>query len=70
MEIALVALFIFLVAWTCYAVTISQGKEEFLCQDCRFNDPELCLKVERPRAILCTSYRNDKEPVSESEYKR
>lgn len=70
MELALIAVFVFLVAWTCYAITISQGKGEFLCQDCRFNDPEQCLKVERPRAILCTSYRDKNAPVQDSEYKR
>ncbi len=70
MEIALVTFFVMLIAWTCYAMSISQGNEEFLCGDCRFNDPELCLKVERPRAILCTSYRDKSAPVSESEFKR
>ncbi len=70
MEIALVTIFVMLIAWTCYVMSISQGNEEFLCGDCRFNDPEQCLKVERPRAILCTSYRDKQTPVSESEFKR
>lgn len=28
----------------------------FLCDDCRFNDPELCKKRERGRALICTAY--------------
>jgi len=70
MEIALVIFFVLMIVWTVYVTKISQGKEEFLCGDCRFNDPELCLKPERPRALLCTSYRDKSKPVSESEYKR
>lgn len=35
----------------------SRGSRAFLCEDCRFNTAELCLKSERPRAIDCTSYR-------------
>jgi hypothetical protein len=31
--------------------------ERYLCDDCRFNDPELCLKPERPTANSCTAYR-------------
>jgi hypothetical protein len=31
--------------------------DRYLCDDCRFNDPESCLKPERPRAMSCTAYR-------------
>lgn len=34
-----------------------KGEGNFLCDDCRFNDPLKCLKVARPFAIDCTSYR-------------
>ncbi len=34
-----------------------KGRGVYLCQDCRFNDPVSCLKIERPEAISCTSYR-------------
>jgi len=45
------------------AITIYNGRRwngrgKFLCQDCRFNSQTLCLKVERPTAIRCTSYRS------------
>ncbi|MBX9666866.1 MAG: hypothetical protein K2X93_04570 [Candidatus Obscuribacterales bacterium] len=40
-----------------YAAAASDGREKFLCADCRFNNDEDCLKAERPRAIACTSYR-------------
>lgn len=30
--------------------------DRFLCDDCRFNDPELCKKRERGRALSCTAY--------------
>jgi hypothetical protein len=44
------------------ALTIVQilryrGDQEYLCGDCRFNSPELCLKSERPKALDCTGYR-------------
>lgn len=32
---------------------------EYLCDDCAFNEPELCLKPERPNAISCTAYRSN-----------
>lgn len=34
-----------------------RGSGEYLCDDCRFNDPLKCLKSERPYAVDCTSYR-------------
>lgn len=71
MEIYLLIFFLLMmVVFTVYAVSVSQGKGKYLCQDCRFNDAEKCLKPERPRALLCTSYRSEAEPVSQSEYKK
>lgn len=34
-----------------------KSKGAFLCEDCRFNREDLCLKAERPHATQCTSYR-------------
>lgn len=34
-----------------------RGKGAYLCDDCRFNDSEKCLKPVRPYAVECTSYR-------------
>ncbi|HEY9867735.1 MAG TPA: hypothetical protein V6D08_00890 [Candidatus Obscuribacterales bacterium] len=55
------ALILVVVAAAAAALTIDaalhwQG-ERYLCDDCRFNDPELCLKPERPTAVSCTAYR-------------
>lgn len=36
-----------------------KGKGYYLCDDCRFNSPQDCLKTERPYALQCTSYRAD-----------
>jgi len=36
----------------------SPGEKAYLCQDCRFNRADLCLKPERPEALECTSYRS------------
>jgi hypothetical protein len=41
-----------------YAAATSQGKGKFLCEDCRFNNDDDCLKVERPNAMICTAYRS------------
>ena len=41
---------------TLKATAVWQG-DRYLCDDCRYNDPELCLKPERPTAISCTAYR-------------
>lgn len=45
------------VALSLVYINHSRGSKAFLCEDCRFNTAELCLKSERPRAIDCTSYR-------------
>ena len=42
---------------TLYSVWRRKGKGRFLCDDCRFNNDSDCLKTERPRALVCTSYR-------------
>lgn len=34
-----------------------KSKGAFLCEDCKFNREDLCLKAERPHATQCTSYR-------------
>ncbi|MBA4079240.1 MAG: hypothetical protein C0508_29700 [Cyanobacteria bacterium PR.023] len=34
-----------------------RGKGAYLCDDCRFNNSEKCLKPVRPYAVECTSYR-------------
>jgi hypothetical protein len=41
---------------TTFAIKHQRGKQEYLCGDCRFNNPTACLKKERPHAIECTSY--------------
>lgn len=33
------------------------GERRFLCEDCKFNTAEDCLKPERPTALDCTAYR-------------
>lgn len=49
---------ILLLAITAPAIWNRRGTQAFLCGDCRFNDPNLCHKIERPKAIDCTSYRS------------
>jgi hypothetical protein len=44
-------------ALTIYSAVIRKGSGSYLCDDCRFNNPEDCLKPERPKAVICTSYR-------------
>lgn len=44
-------------AVTVYAVARRKGAGRFLCDDCRFNSTEACLKPERPYATRCTAYR-------------
>jgi hypothetical protein len=39
-----------------------KGKGTYLCDDCRFNNPQDCLKVERPQAVICTAYRLVDQP--------
>lgn len=45
-------------ALTIYASRTRPPQGRFLCDDCRFNDPDSCHKVERPHAVECTSYRS------------
>jgi hypothetical protein len=44
-------------ALTVYTAINRRNEGAYLCDDCKFNDPESCLKPERPKALLCTSYR-------------
>jgi len=44
-------------ALSIYSARLWKGSGKYLCHDCRFNNPGACLKVERPRAMECTSYR-------------
>lgn len=34
---------------------------KYLCEDCRFNNFNDCKKNERPKAIICFSYRQGQE---------
>lgn len=36
--------------------------EKYLCDDCKYNDPESCHKTERPHASDCAAY-NKREPL-------
>lgn len=42
---------------TLYAARQWPG-DKYLCDTCRFNNPDACYKRERPTAIICKSYRN------------
>ena len=42
---------------TAYPIVRRRGAQKFLCDDCRFNSPELCEKKVRPTAVDCTAYR-------------
>jgi hypothetical protein len=44
-------------ALTIYSARARKGAGGYLCEDCRFNSPEACLKSVRPFALVCTSYR-------------
>lgn len=33
--------------------------DRFLCDTCRFNNPDACHKRDRPTAIVCASYRTN-----------
>jgi hypothetical protein len=46
-----------LTAMTIYTAATRRSGGKYLCDDCRFNSPENCQKPERPRALVCTSYR-------------
>ncbi|MBX9570123.1 MAG: hypothetical protein K2X77_14580 [Candidatus Obscuribacterales bacterium] len=30
---------------------------KYLCDNCKFNNPEDCRKLDRPKAVLCKAYR-------------
>jgi hypothetical protein len=48
---------------TFYSAWKRRGKGRFLCDDCRFNVDQDCLKAERPKALICTSYRSGDEKL-------
>jgi len=47
----------FVTGLTIVAIRNRKGAGNYLCDDCKFNDPNMCLKSERPRALICTAYR-------------
>lgn len=47
-------------ALTVVAFKHRKGAGVYLCDDCRFNDPDKCHKAERPYASQCTAYRTVK----------
>jgi hypothetical protein len=51
----IVAIVIFAISIIC--LKYRRGAEKYLCGDCRFNNDADCLKIERPQALVCTSYR-------------
>ncbi len=46
---------------TLYSAWNRKGKGRYLCVDCRFNSEADCQKKERPKAVVCTSYRPQDE---------
>ena len=58
----LVFIAVFTSTLTIYSVLQAKGSGKFLCQDCKFNNPNDCLKKERPTAFECTSYREKSLP--------
>ena len=52
----IIVLFV-IVAISIVGLKFRRGKEAYLCGDCRFNNDQDCHKAERPRALVCTSYR-------------
>lgn len=42
---------------TIYTALARKSTGAYLCDDCKFNSPEKCLKIDRPFALVCTSYR-------------
>jgi hypothetical protein len=54
-----IALLILITAvWMLSWIALKNWKgRTFLCDDCRFNNPDLCHKQERPYAMICTAYR-------------
>lgn len=45
-----------------FAIKYAKGMGKYLCEDCKFNNPDDCHKSERPKAVVCTSYRSKPEP--------
>lgn len=44
-----------------FAIRYAKGMGKYLCEDCRFNNPDDCHKSERPKAVVCSSYRQQAE---------
>lgn len=47
-------------ALTVRALVRWQG-DRYLCDDCRFNQPEACFKPERPEALVCLAYKPEEK---------
>jgi len=61
METLFYPLFFGAIATLTGALTIAEAwrwkGDRYLCDDCRYNSPEKCLKLERGRALSCLAYR-------------
>jgi hypothetical protein len=52
-------------ALTVYSARTRKGSGGYLCEDCRFNNPQSCLKSVRPLALVCTSYRPEEKVTAQ-----
>jgi hypothetical protein len=39
---------------------------KYLCEDCKYNDPAMCGKKDRPKAVDCLSYMRKDKPADPS----
>jgi hypothetical protein len=54
---------LFAVAIAAAAITLNAARlwrgDRYLCDDCQFNQPELCNKPARPKATICFAYKRN-----------
>ena len=48
------------IGFTIYVIRLWPG-DQYLCDNCCFNDPKCCFKPERPNALICFAYKIKKE---------
>jgi len=50
--------------WLSIVAAKSRKGENYLCDTCSFNQPDLCFKPNRPKALHCFSYKQVDEVVA------
>jgi len=60
-QLASVVVAVGVALWLSLVAAKSRKGDNYLCDACSFNQPDLCFKPDRPNALHCLSYKKSDE---------